>query len=225
MIHDDRAVLLPIEKITFWKQNPNKHSPKQLDALRASIRKFGFVNSVTIAKIMDEGGVLELRAGEGRTRALILELKENPSFVPVNLTGSPGMVPALIHEFKTRADADAYGIVDETIGDMSEFDDMLAADILRELDLGMDNIEDLGLADFMDFDIEDLEHDESRGLTGDGLGRRSPVIELAVKCPDESAVIESAFKLALSRHPLATRGQLLVELAKSYLGVSDAQKA
>lgn len=222
MIHDDRAVLLPIEKITFWKQNPNKHSPKQLDALRASIRKFGFVNSVTIAKIMDEGGVLELRAGEGRTRALMLELKENPSFVPVNLTGSPGMVPALIHEFKTRADADAYGIVDETIGDMSDFDDMLAADLLRDLGLEEQSVEELGLVDLIDLELEELDGADW-GNKGEHTNSRQPVISLALRVPDEVSAVERAIQKARNGNPALTRSQLLVKVCEHFLGVSDGQ--
>lgn len=222
MIHDDRAVLLPLEKITFWKQNPNKHSPKQLDALRASIRKFGFVNSVTIAKIMDEGGVLELRAGEGRTRALMLELRDNPSFVPANLTGSPGMVPALIHEFKTRADADAYGIVDETIGDMSDFDDMLAADLLRDLGLEEQSVEELGLVDLIDLELEELDGADW-GNKGEHTNSRQPVISLALRVPDEVSAVERAIQKARNGNPALTRSQLLVKVCEHFLGVSDGQ--
>jgi hypothetical protein len=216
MIHDERAVLIPIDSITFWKQNPNKHSPRQLDAIRASMRKFGFVNSVTIAKIMDEGGVLELRAGEGRTRALMRELSEDPTFVPKNLEGHPGHVPAVIHEFATRADADAYGIVDETIGDMSDFDDMLAADLLRELGLEDQSVEELGLADLMDLDLDDLDNDW--GNKGEHTNKRTPVIEIAVRVPDDVTTIERALALAARQHPSVLRGQLLTLICESYLG-------
>lgn len=48
-----------------WPDNPRRHSEKQLVALRASLRKFGFTNPV----LTDEDGVI--LSGHGRVQAAI----------------------------------------------------------------------------------------------------------------------------------------------------------
>ena len=133
---------VPISSLTAWDRNPNKHPAGQLAQLAANFRRFGFINAVTIAHILDED-VLELRAGHGRIEALEAILAEDPSFVPRGAPG-PAMVRATVHAFPTRAAADAYGVGDNQIASIAEPDDDLIASLLRDIDAAGHSLDGLG---------------------------------------------------------------------------------
>ena len=136
------AAWLPLEDLAAWDKNPNRHPPAQLAQLAAAIRRFGFIDPVTVALIESEG-VQELRAGHGRVEALRAILAEDPGFIPRGAPG-PGLVRAVVHAFPTRAAADAYGLADNRLSMVADPDGDAIAALLRDLDADGFSLDGLG---------------------------------------------------------------------------------
>lgn len=85
-----------------WPTNPRHHSPKQITALKAGIRKFGFTNPV----LVDENGVI--LSGHGRVLAAIQ-------------LGLP-VVPTRVIQGLTTSDKRAYLLADNKLALMSTWD-------------------------------------------------------------------------------------------------------
>jgi len=134
-----------MSSLVGWSRNPNRHPASQIAQLTRAFRRFGFVNPCTVANIIDEG-VLEVRAGHGRIEALASVLAEDPAFVPHGAP-SPGIVRCVVHDFATRAQANAYGLADNRLAAIAEPDEDAIAEILRGLEEDAISLDGLGWAD------------------------------------------------------------------------------
>lgn len=95
-------VFLPPSSLKLWPDNPRTHSDKQLEKLKASIRKFGFTTVV----LVDESGVI--LSGHGRVEAAIALGLET--------------VPVRVIRGLTQAQKRAYVIADNKIAEQSKWD-------------------------------------------------------------------------------------------------------
>lgn len=57
---------IPVEKVDFNPRNPKKHPEKNIKEIRASMKRFGYINPIVVVK---SGDRYELVAGEGRLLA------------------------------------------------------------------------------------------------------------------------------------------------------------
>lgn len=113
--------------------NPRKHSPKQIQQIGASIKRFGFL----IPIIIDEDRMI--LAGHGRREAAI----------SLGLT----QVPTIEAQFLTEADKRAFALAENRIAELSEWDeDLLKIELEHLFELNYDiDIAGFGLGD-LDFD-------------------------------------------------------------------------
>lgn len=99
-----RIEYMPLSKMKQWPGNPKEHD---VEAIRASIRRFGFVTPL----VLDEKSG-RMVAGHGRLEALLLEQKEGAGKVPpkkIVIKNKEWHVPVLRGlNFKTEAEAEAY---------------------------------------------------------------------------------------------------------------------
>ena len=103
----------PVEQLNLYPANARKHSKEQLKMIAASIQEYGW----TVPVLIDKGG--EVIAGHGRILAA----------QSIGITE----VPAIKLEHLTPAQARAYRIADNRIGDLSEWDMEALEKELREL--------------------------------------------------------------------------------------------
>lgn len=126
--------------------NARVHSPEQLERLRDSIARFGFVSP---AIILPDGTLV---AGHGRTAAARLAGLER--------------VPVVILEGYTLDEARAYCLADNRLSDLAGWDDALLAAEVASLDDSL-----LGSAGFNSDEVEQIlnpESDEEIPPAGDG---------------------------------------------------------
>jgi ParB-like chromosome segregation protein Spo0J len=117
---------LPIDSLHADPANARVHSPKNLDAIKASLTRFGQQKPIVI----DEKGIV--RAGNGTLAAAKSLGWTQLNVVRTHLTGS---------------DAVAYAIADNRTSDLSDWDDDALARQLDDLrDTGFD-LSDLGFDD------------------------------------------------------------------------------
>ena len=121
-----------IDKITPSIKNPRRISRKGLDKIKASIRDFGWTNPILVRK-----GTMKIIAGHQRyTAALELGFKKVP----------------VIELDMTEAEAIAYNIADNRVGEESTWDfDQLSAKLQEMVSGGID-IENAG------FDHKELDY-------------------------------------------------------------------
>lgn len=141
------AVWKHIDELTPWADNPRKNDPA-VPALVRSVLRFGFPTVCT-----EDAATGMLTAGHTRVKALraILTgkprvtlddgtpLKRNAKFTLAGAPG-PGFVPVRVHRFASPAEARAYALADNRLGELSEWDDdklkAAVADILAGDDGG-----------------------------------------------------------------------------------------
>ena len=111
-------VLIPFER------NPRRHDQRSIDAIEASIRRFGFTNPILVRRA--DNTVI---AGHGRLEAA---KRQGLSEVPV------------IYLDFDEAEAMAYNIADNRTSDLSTFDDSLLKGLLSELDAIDINLDGIG---------------------------------------------------------------------------------
>ncbi|MGF7172113.1 DNA modification methylase [Sphingobium xanthum] len=120
------VVLVPIEKIVPFANNPREHPPEQVAAIVNSITHFGFTNPVLL------NSEYEVVAGHGRVLAApIAGLDE---------------VPCIILNHLTEAEQRAYRIADNALQARSRWTpDLLATEVAFVLESDLDfSVEDLG---------------------------------------------------------------------------------
>jgi ParB-like chromosome segregation protein Spo0J len=153
-----KVEMLATKALKPYARNPRSHSPKQIQQIAQSIRRFGFTNPILI----DAGRVVI--AGHGRLGAAIL--------LGIN------RVPAIRLDHMTEAEKRAYIIADNKIAENAGWDRELLALELRyisELDIDLDltvtgfepaeidlSLQGLESADSNDEANEALEPDQSR---------------------------------------------------------------
>lgn len=112
------------ESAKRWSGNPRDNA-RAVPKVVESIRRFGFVAPLVI---WPEGD--RLVAGDTRVQSVRRILEEEPGIV---LKGSPGpgMVRVVFHSFESEAEAVAYAIADNRLGELAAWrDDMLGPYLL-----------------------------------------------------------------------------------------------
>ena len=127
---DTATVWLPLKGLTPWAKNPRKNAAA-IPKVAASLRAFGFVAPVVVWK---EGA--RMVAGHTRLAALRSILAEEPGFIPKGAPPGvlPGMLPVRFHPFASEAEADAYGIADNRLNEVAEWDQTVLDSLLDGLD-------------------------------------------------------------------------------------------
>lgn len=122
---------VPIGTPKPYQRNPRSHSDDQVDAIRNSIRRFGFIKPI----VVDEHDVI--LAGHGAYQAARAEGLKN--------------VPIIRQRHLTDAEKAAYRIADNKIALRSEWD---IEALFAELD-ALDQLDDIGIED-AGFDADEL---------------------------------------------------------------------
>lgn len=110
-----------------WVKNPRKNA-HAVPKIAAAIRKFGFVAPAVVWTEADR-----LVAGDTRVQAMAQICAEDPAFVPRGAPG-PGLMRVVYHSFASEAEADAYALADNRLGELAEWDAAGVNDILASLD-------------------------------------------------------------------------------------------
>lgn len=144
---------LPVDAVEPWAKNPRKNDPAVPEVAK-SILRFGFVSPIVVWTSRSR-----IVAGHTRVKALRLLLtsgpnlvenqsqKRGPGFVPKGAPG-PGLVPVRFQEFADEAEANAYAVADNRLGELAEWDDALLADVLRDLGTVDGGLEGIGADDW-----------------------------------------------------------------------------
>ena len=117
---------LPIGTVKKWTRNPRKNDGAIPEVAR-SIRKFGFVAPVVVWESQGR-----LVAGHTRVSALESILRKEPGFVPRDAPG-PGLIPVRLHEFIDEAEANAYAIADNRLGELATWDEQELGKVLADV--------------------------------------------------------------------------------------------
>lgn len=133
----EKLELIEVARLIPYANNARKHSPAQVNQLRASLREFGFVNPVLV------DGNLNVIAGHGRLMAAQAEGLDK--------------VPCVYVEHLTDAQKRAYILADNRLAEMASWDEEtlkveLAA--LREMNF------DVSLTGFDDYEFSDVAIDD-----------------------------------------------------------------
>ena len=201
--------LVDLADIRFWGGNPNRHPPRQLAALGEAIARFGFVTPITLVRYRGSEG-LELRAGEGRVLAVKARLEEDPGFCPPNMPRA-GVVPAVILDLESRDAADAYGVADERIADLAEFD-------LDAARLVLEGFAEADLAALEALALDDLlvpDEDEPTATTHDKKLDKTTV-SLHIRMPGGSEVLHAALTRARRCWPGLGTADLLLKVLERF---------
>lgn len=121
------ASWVPLTAVKPWARNPRKNDGAPVDAVAKSIVRFGFV-----APIVVWASRAQIVAGHTRLKAIEKLLREDCAFVARGAPG-PGLVPVRWHEFASDAEAEAYAIADNALGELAEWDLSAAQELLAGL--------------------------------------------------------------------------------------------
>lgn len=210
---DKQTGWVPVADLAPWERNPNRHPEEQLEQLREQFRRYGYVDPAVVVWIEEEG-VHELRAGHGRVEALLSILQTEPDFIPRHAPGA-GLIRATTVSFKTRAEADAYGLANNRLQRGSVLDDGLEAEILRSLHAAEMDLEGLGweadeLEGLLGGDLITVgEHQRSAGEADETYSRKiqTPIYEpTAEKPPEVGELFSQERAVDLIREIDATEG-------------------
>ena len=158
---------VPVESLSLDPANTRKHSRKNLDAIKASLRRFGQQKPI----VVDAKGIV--LAGNGTlTAAKELGWKE----INIVRTGLAGI------------DATAFGIADNRTAELAEWDENLS-DVLQSLSEEM-NLQEIG---FSQSDLEKILDDIKSSNEVKDVEILS-AIEVIVECKNEQEQ-KSAYQL------------------------------
>jgi len=186
----------PIERVKLWERNPRRNDPV-IPKVARSIRRYGFVAPLVVWTSRDR-----LVAGHTRYKAMELLLREDPSFVPRGAP-SPGLVPIRFHEFVSEAEANAYAIADNRLGEEAEWDDTALADELAILRTDGFDLADTG---FEDAEIKILLGEHEDPLAGDDGGEREIVDDGKERISFKVLLVEAERAREVVRAALAQAG-------------------
>lgn len=130
-----------------WAKNPRKNDGRPVEKTIASIKRFGFVNPIVVWKT--DGRIV---AGHTRLKAMKEIIHADPTFAAKGAPG-PGLVRVLFHEFENEAEANAFALADNRIGEEAEWDDEGVAQILLDIKAQGHDIAGIG---FDSFEVADL---------------------------------------------------------------------
>lgn len=170
---DSAAVWLPIAQVRPWDKNPRRND-KAIPKVAESIRRFGFVAPAVVWREGDR-----LVAGHTRMAALAAILAVEPGFIPRGAPPGvlPGMLPVRFHAFASDEEADAYGVADNRLNELAEWDETKLQDLLE----GMST----PLLDLTGFSLELPELPGLSQTTALGAPPGSPVGALFAASDDE----------------------------------------
>jgi hypothetical protein len=122
------------QELVFFEKNAKKHSNEQVKHVAESIKRFGFLQPV----VADEHNTIIV--GHCRVEAArSLNLK---------------LVPCIVVDYLTKAEADALRVIDNKLSEQGEFDEALLKGELERLDIGW---VDFGITDFLDLPEPELD--------------------------------------------------------------------
>lgn len=148
---------IPPSSLKTWPDNPRTHSDKQLEKLKASIRKFGFTAPV----LVDEHSVI--LGGHGRVAAAIALGLET--------------VPVRVINGLTQAQKRAYVIADNKIAEQSKWDQGL---LKSELNLLLQDEFDIETTGFSTAEIDLMFDDSPEPKTSDSDDLRPEDVRIEV---------------------------------------------
>lgn len=121
---------VPLADVKKWDKNP-RDNRAAIPKVAASIRRFGVVSAPVVWTSQGR-----LVAGHTRVAAMELILSTDPEFVPVGAPAGtrPGLVPIRFHEFASEAEATAYAIADNRLGELAQWDTEKLPELLGGLD-------------------------------------------------------------------------------------------
>src|SRR4051794_26638233 len=157
-----QVTYLETDKIMPAKKNPRRHSPVQIKQLIKSIKSFNFVVPI----VVDQHG--EIIAGHAR-------------YAAARKLGMP-TIPVVRLEHLTDSQVKALRIADNQLTDLSEWDNQILAETLRDLsnlDLDFD-LEATGFATTeIDLRIEDLSIQAEASDAADALPEPSSEVPIS----------------------------------------------
>lgn len=141
-----RPLATPIAELTLDPRNARKHDERNLAAIGASLRQYGF-REVVVVQLADDGRKI-VRAGNGRVQAATANGWTH--------------VPAVLVREDDQA-ATGFAIADNRTAELAEWDQSVLAELIGEIDLdGLD--EELGRM------LGDLDAEVSEALEAAGVG-------------------------------------------------------
>jgi site-specific DNA-methyltransferase (adenine-specific) len=123
----DGDVWLPLDALRPWEGNPRHNDGRPVERVAESIRRFGFVAPIVVWR-----GRNRIVAGHTRLKALRKLVAEEPGFTPHGAPG-PGLARVVFHEFADDAEADAYAIADNRLGELARWDTEKLDEVLARL--------------------------------------------------------------------------------------------
>lgn len=202
--------IVDIDKIKIDPDNARKHSPKNIDQIKKSLTKFGFLRPLMVNR---ETGIIN--AGNG-TYMAALEL---------GLTKVP-----VIYNDLSPSEAKQYGLADNKLAEGSEWDLGQLAKSVQELDewatnldwdaIGFSDDEIKGLISMAEMNLED---DGTAGsdLSGIDDDEKKPVKPIKLTA-EQREVIEEALKIMQKKEndDRISEGQLVELLAADFISAN-----
>lgn len=111
-----RNTWVHLDDLRPWEKNPRNNDPA-VPKVRASLERFGFVAPIVVWVAGNR-----MVAGHTRLKAARAILADAPEHVFPGAPG-PGFVRVVWHEFATEAEADAYALADNRLGELAEWDE------------------------------------------------------------------------------------------------------
>lgn len=147
-----------LRKLTPWEDNPKVHDERQIQMIRASLRRFGFAKP-----LVAQSGSKRLIAGHGTLQAALAEGIETGPVVFLEMTDEQ---------------AAEYAVADNKLAERSDWDE----DILKGLleDIKEPDWEALG---FTDFDISELLAEPKEPEVPDDFPEYDESIKTEHQCP------------------------------------------
>lgn len=213
---------VPVQALDAWTKNPNTHPLEQIRQLASGIERFGFVVPIVV---YDCNGKMEIRAGHGRREAMQSLLRRNPEFRAKNAPpeAPPGAVLVLRLPVASRAEADAYGLSDQALSALGQFDEDIASTLLRELSGDGVSVLAIGFDDRLDLLLGDLTEVKPKGKGFGAMGTKGPsskrnvTVEMSILVPSQWDLVEQAIQRLRVESPGITVGEAFVSLARGYL--------
>ena len=131
-----------------WVDNP-RDNERAVPKVAASIRRYGFVAPVVVWLERNR-----MVAGHTRVLAMRALCQADPSFAAKGAP-APGLVRVVYHSFSSEAEADAYAIADNRLGELAAWDEPKLAEVMARLPA-----EDLAIVALDDTPVRQLVADD-----------------------------------------------------------------
>ena len=168
---------------TFDEQNPKEHNISEIEA---SIKRFGFVELPVVNKTTGT-----LVVGHGRITALMSMAARGesmPKYLKLEEDTKEWLVPTIMVEFDTNAEAKAYLIASNQLVIDGSWDEVALLDLLNEVNNLTDNLLGTG------FDLEDMrqmsEFQDSTTIFDDDFGKEVYYVKIEAESKDEADKIK-----------------------------------